>query len=123
MLLGHWRIRHLRTDRTELRRHFPDQLPKERPAADQPPECGPGCLIAAVATTPGYALHIDLITQTIREPGDVATSFPFDTTERERLLGGHDEIKTTMMDWVAIGDYEARRRQTEPWLFEAPASS
>ena len=80
-------------------------------------------LFDVVARTPGYALHIDLNTQTIREAGGVATSFHLDATEREHLLGGHDEIKLTMMDSVAIADYEARRRQTEPWLFEAAALS
>ena len=77
----------------------------------------------AVASTPGYALEIDLITQTIRDASGVATSFPFDAIERERLLGGQDEIKLTLMGSSAIADYEIRRRQTEPWLFDASALS
>lgn len=79
-------------------------------------------LFDSVAQTPGYALRVDLAAQTIETPDGLILSFAIDGTERERLLGGMDEINLTLIDNAAIDAYEMRRRQGEPWLFDTAKS-
>lgn len=66
---------------------------------------------------PGYALRIDLPSQTITTPGGAV--FSFDITEHRKhcLLGGLDEIGLTLQHAEAIKAFEAQRRTEQPWLF------
>ncbi len=74
-------------------------------------------LLSAVAATPGYALTVDLARQEISTAAGERIGFEVDPGQRERLLRGEDEIATTLALSDAIARFEARRRQTRPWLF------
>ena len=74
-------------------------------------------LFTAVAATPGYSLCIDLQKQTVTTPSGEAIAFDVDPGNKSRLLNGLDEIELTLKSAPQIRDYEARRRELEPWLF------
>jgi len=65
----------------------------------------------------GYRLTIDLAAQTVTTPSGQA--FPFEITEHRKhcLLNGLDEIGLTLAHADEIRAYEAKRRQSAPWLF------
>ncbi|MDX9741818.1 MAG: 3-isopropylmalate dehydratase small subunit [Gammaproteobacteria bacterium] len=74
-------------------------------------------LFAEVASTPGYALEVDLPTQTVRGPDGSRYAFDIEPFRKERLLEGLDEIGITLKQSDAILAYEERRRREAPWLF------
>ena len=74
-------------------------------------------LFAAVAATPGYALHIDLPSQAITTPDGTALSFEVDAFRKHCLLNGLDDIALTLAKADRIRRYESQRRSHEPWLF------
>ncbi|MCL2872875.1 MAG: 3-isopropylmalate dehydratase small subunit [Betaproteobacteria bacterium] len=65
----------------------------------------------------GYRLTIDLAAQTVTTPSGQA--FKFEITEHRKhcLLNGLDEIGLTLAHADEIRAYEAKRRQSAPWLF------
>ncbi len=75
-------------------------------------------LFAEVAHVLGYTLHVDLTANLVHKPDGTVFEFVLNVLERERLLGGLDEIELTMLDSALIADYEVARRKTEPWLFD-----
>ncbi len=67
--------------------------------------------------TPGYRLAIDLAAQTITSPSGEVISFDVDPFRKDCLLEGLDDIGLTLQKRNSIKDYEAKRKQSAPWLF------
>jgi len=78
-------------------------------------------LFQEVAATDGYALTVDLATQTITTPAGEALSFEVDEYKKHCLLNGLDEIGVTLQDADSIRDFEQQWRQRSPWYFVSPA--
>ncbi len=62
-------------------------------------------------------LTVDLETQTIALPNGEDISFEVDEFRKHCLRNGLDDIELTLQHVDAINAYEARRKQTAPWLF------
>ncbi len=76
-------------------------------------------LFQEVSANEGYQLTIDLAKQELTTPsGEV---FKFDITEHRKhcLLNGLDEIGLTLQHKADIKAFEEKRKQTQPWLFNA----
>ena len=67
----------------------------------------------------GYQLSIDLEAKTVTTPSGESFSFEVDDFRRHCLLNGLDDIGVTLEDADLIRDYEEKRRQTAPWLFNS----
>ena len=65
----------------------------------------------------GYQLTVDLEAKTVTTPSGESFSFDVDDFRRHCLLNGLDDIGVTLEDADLIRDYEEKRRQTAPWLF------
>ena len=76
-------------------------------------------LFAAVASTPDYALTVDLEAQTVTTPDGRSHGFDTDPFRKHCLLEGLDDIGLTLQHADDIRAYEAQRRQQAPWLFAA----
>lgn len=76
-------------------------------------------LFNEVEATEGYQLNIDLQSQTVTTPSGESFSFEVDDFRKHCLLNGLDDIGVTLEDEDAIRAYEAERRQSAPWLFDA----
>ena len=76
-----------------------------------------GQLFKEVEANEGYQLSIDLAEQTLTTPS--GETFTFDITEHRKhcLLNGLDEIGLTLQHADEIRDFEEKRRQSQPWLF------
>lgn len=74
------------------------------------------------AATPGYRLTIDLPAQTVITPEGAHFAFEIDAFRKDCLIRGLDEIGLTLTHADAIRAYEARRRESAPWLFQGHAS-
>lgn len=68
---------------------------------------------------PGYQLNVDLQEQTVTTPSGEKFSFDVDDFRKHCLINGLDDIGLTLQDADAIQVYEAERRQSAPWLFDA----
>ncbi|MFW5824284.1 MAG: 3-isopropylmalate dehydratase small subunit [Marinobacter sp.] len=68
---------------------------------------------------PGYRLAVDLEAKTVTTPSGESFSFDVDDFRRHCLLNGLDDIGVTLEDAGLIREYENKRRQTAPWLFDA----
>ncbi|MFK7858676.1 MAG: 3-isopropylmalate dehydratase small subunit [Granulosicoccus sp.] len=69
----------------------------------------------------GYALAIDLPAQTVTTPDGEVFKFEVDSFRKHCLLNGFDDIELTLQQRFRIEEYEARRRESAPWLFDAPS--
>ena len=67
----------------------------------------------------GYQLSIDLEAKTVTTPGGESFGFEVDDFRRHCLLNGLDDIGVTLEDADLIKDYESKRRESAPWLFNA----
>ena len=76
-------------------------------------------LFSAMYETEGYELEIDLEQQVVRTPDGEAIPFDVDPFRRDCLLNGLDDIGITLRSADAISAYEARLRESSPWLFDA----
>nr|WP_314764231.1 3-isopropylmalate dehydratase small subunit [uncultured Neisseria sp.] len=76
-------------------------------------------LFKEVEANEGYQLSIDLAEQTLTTPS--GETFKFDITEHRKhcLLNGLDEIGLTLQHADEIRDFEEKRRQSQPWLFNS----
>jgi 3-isopropylmalate/(R)-2-methylmalate dehydratase small subunit len=78
-------------------------------------------LFNEVAATEGYELTIDLENQRIvKTHGDKkgdAIPFEVDAFRKHCLLNGLDDIGLTLQDADDIKAYEAKRKESSPWLF------
>jgi 3-isopropylmalate/(R)-2-methylmalate dehydratase small subunit len=75
-------------------------------------------LFTEVAATPGYRLAIDLANQQVTTPAGQSFGFDVDAFRKYCLLNGFDDIGLTLRHVDKIKAYEAKRRESEPWLFE-----
>lgn len=78
-----------------------------------------GRLFDEVAASEGYSLTVNLEAQTITTPSGEAIGFDVDPFRRHCLLEGLDDIGLTLQDADLIREYEAKRQQEAPWLFNA----
>ena len=76
-------------------------------------------LFAALYSTKGYQLTVDLAQQTVTLPNGEAIEFEVDTFRKHCLLNGLDDIGLTLQSADAIQQYEQRWRAQSPWLFDA----
>jgi 3-isopropylmalate/(R)-2-methylmalate dehydratase small subunit len=67
----------------------------------------------------GYSLRVDLEHQLVVTPQGEEISFEVDGFRKHCLLNGLDEIGLTLQSEDAIRGYEARLRESSPWLFGA----
>jgi 3-isopropylmalate/(R)-2-methylmalate dehydratase small subunit len=78
-------------------------------------------LMAETENTEGYALSVELATQTVTTPAGRVLHFEIDQFRKQALLQGLDNIGWTLSHADEIAAYEARRRQEAPWLFASRA--
>jgi 3-isopropylmalate/(R)-2-methylmalate dehydratase small subunit len=76
-------------------------------------------LFREAAAADGFSLSVDLERQVITKQDGAELPFEVDSFRRHCLLNGLDDIGVTLEDADAIREYEARRRQDAPWLFNA----
>jgi 3-isopropylmalate/(R)-2-methylmalate dehydratase small subunit len=74
-------------------------------------------LISEAAANPGYRLAIDLDQQTITTPARQEIRFEIDPFRKHCLLNGLDEIGLSLTHADKIRAFEAKHRETQPWLF------
>lgn len=74
-------------------------------------------LFREVNETKGYALSVNLPEQTLVTPGGESFKFEVDTFRKHCLLNGLDEIGLTLQHAEKIKQFEATRRQSQPWLY------
>ncbi|MCV6591195.1 MAG: 3-isopropylmalate dehydratase small subunit [Marinobacterium sp.] len=76
-------------------------------------------LFNEVAANEGYELSIDLERQVVVTPSGEEMAFEIDEFRKHCLLNGLDDIGLTLQHADDIKAYEAQRRQSAPWLFDA----
>lgn len=76
-------------------------------------------LFAECESSEGYALAVDLKSQTVTTPSGAIFNFEMDDFRRHCLLEGLDDIGLTLKEAGAIRAYEERRRHEAPWLFNS----
>lgn len=76
-------------------------------------------LFIQVCEEPGYILKVDLSAQIIELPGGEKLEFSVESFRKHCLLNGLDDIGLTLQKSDAVRDYEQRRRQQAPWLFDS----
>jgi len=74
-------------------------------------------LFKEVEANSGYTLNVDLPVQTITTPGGEVIPFEVDSFRKHCLINGLDDIGLTLQHADDIKAYEAKRRQSAPWLF------
>jgi len=74
-------------------------------------------LFNEVAATEGYELTVDLENQQIVKSNGDAVPFEVDAFRKHCLLNGLDDIGLTLQDADDIKAYEAKRKESSPWLF------
>lgn len=77
-------------------------------------------LASECEATEGYALVIDLPEQTVSTPSGEVFAFEVDSFRKHCLLNGFDDIELTLQQRFRIEEYETKRRENAPWLFDAP---
>lgn len=76
-------------------------------------------LFRAMYAQEGYNLRVDLERQLVVTPDGEEMSFEVDGFRKHCLLNGLDDIGLTLQSEEAIRSYEARLRESSPWLFGA----
>lgn len=74
-------------------------------------------LFNQVAANEGYKLDINLTAQTVTTPSGEVYPFEVDAFRKHCLLNGLDDIGLTMQQQDKIKAFEAKHRQSQPWLF------
>jgi 3-isopropylmalate/(R)-2-methylmalate dehydratase small subunit len=74
-------------------------------------------LFGEVRVMDDYRLAIDLASQTVATPTGTVLAFEIEPGRKRCLLDGLDDIALTLQREARIHEYEARRRELEPWLF------
>lgn len=75
-------------------------------------------LFAAVHSTEGYTLDIDLEAQVVTTPTGEQHAFAVNDFRKYCLLNGLDDIGLTLKDADAIRAYERTTRAARPWMFD-----
>lgn len=75
--------------------------------------------IAALADEAGggESLHVDLTARTLTTPGGSVIDFEIDSTRRECMLQGLDDIGLTLKDDALIRAWQQRDRAARPWVW------
>jgi 3-isopropylmalate/(R)-2-methylmalate dehydratase small subunit len=76
-------------------------------------------LFQQIAAAPGYALSVDLSTETIARPDGTRLVFHVEPHRRHCLIHGLDDIGMTLQAEDAIRTFEAKHRSACPWLFRS----
>jgi len=76
-------------------------------------------LIEHCLANPGCAWKVDLEQQQIELDNGELLEFDIEAARREHLLQGLDDIGLTLQHEQLIKDYETKRRQSKPWLYDA----
>ena len=76
-------------------------------------------LFGQVTAHDGYALTVDLPSQTIRQPDETELTFAIEPHRKHCLVHGLDDIGMTLQAQEAIRAFEARHRAAQPWLYQA----
>jgi 3-isopropylmalate/(R)-2-methylmalate dehydratase small subunit len=74
-------------------------------------------LMAEIAVNEGVRFTVDLENQKVSTPAGNDFSFDIDPFRKENLLNGLDDIGLTLKHVEQIDRYEAKHRQTFPWLW------
>lgn len=74
-------------------------------------------LFQEVETNVGYQLNIDLSAQTVTTPAGKSYTFEVDSVRKHNLLNGLDDIGLTMQHKDKIKTFEAKHKESQPWLF------
>jgi len=75
-------------------------------------------LFESTSTTDNYQLTIDLENLSVSTPEGDNYHFELENGLQERLLEGMDDISMTLSLSDEIREYEAKRKQQAPWLFQ-----
>lgn len=75
-------------------------------------------LFQECAADDGYQLTIDLAAQEVRTPSGQTFSFDVDPFRKHCLLSGFDDIGLTLQASEDIHAYEAKTKQSRPWVFQ-----
>jgi 3-isopropylmalate/(R)-2-methylmalate dehydratase small subunit len=65
------------------------------------------------------SLTVDLVNQKVVSPAGKEYDFEVDAFRKHCLLNGLDDIGLTLEHADEIRAYEAKRRESAPWLFDA----
>ena len=76
-----------------------------------------GQLFEEMYTAEGYRLTIDLPAQKVITPSGQKFAFEVDAFRKHCLLNGLDDIGLTLQESDAIRAFEAKYKQSSPWLF------
>lgn len=76
-----------------------------------------GQLFEEVYAAEGYRLTIDLPAQQVITPSGQKFAFEVDVFRKHCLLNGLDDIGLTLQEADAIHAFEAKYKQSSPWLF------
>jgi 3-isopropylmalate/(R)-2-methylmalate dehydratase small subunit len=74
-------------------------------------------LMADASDRENPELTVDLETETITRPNGATVSFKIDPFRRKCLLEGLDDIGLTLEKKEKIDDFEAKQRESQPWLY------
>jgi 3-isopropylmalate/(R)-2-methylmalate dehydratase small subunit len=74
-------------------------------------------LMADASDRENPELAVDLETETITRPNGATVSFKIDPFRRKCLLEGLDDIGLTLEKKEKIDDFEAKQRESQPWLY------
>jgi 3-isopropylmalate/(R)-2-methylmalate dehydratase small subunit len=74
-------------------------------------------LFKETETTKGYRVAVDLEAQTVTAPGGESFKFDIDPFTKHCLLNGIDEIGLSLGHANDIKAFEAKHRESQPWLF------
>ncbi len=74
-------------------------------------------LAADCEANEGYQLKVDLEQQQVIAPDGETYSFEVDQFRKHCLLNGLDDIGLTLQNADAIKQYEIKRKEAAPWLF------
>ncbi|HET6472507.1 MAG TPA: 3-isopropylmalate dehydratase small subunit [Pseudomonadales bacterium] len=76
-------------------------------------------LFREVEARPGFAVTVDLPSQTVQLADGTRFAFAIDADRKECLVKGLDDIGLTLQHAEQIRAFEARHRAERPWLFRS----
>jgi 3-isopropylmalate/(R)-2-methylmalate dehydratase small subunit len=74
-------------------------------------------LFSMCETTPNFSVQVNLAEENLVTSTGHTVPFTIRDSAKKRLIQGLDDIALTLQQTSRILDYEARRKELEPWLF------